>query len=65
MSLPTVSEEYAKLMEHLRKAQEASSMIAHLVRDDNRLLAQGWLGIGEMFKMVQHKVTQMAIGRMN
>ena len=60
MSLPTKGEEFAKLMEHLRKAQECAAMIAHLERDASKLTAQGWLAVSEMFKLVQHKVTELA-----
>lgn len=60
MSIPTKGEEYAKLMEHLRYAQENAAMLAHLHADDSRLTAQGWLAISEMFKLLQHKVTELA-----
>jgi aromatic ring-cleaving dioxygenase len=64
MSIPTKSEEFAKLIEHLRKAQEASAMLAHLNNADGdkmgALIARGWLGVEEMLKMTVHNVTQLA-----
>lgn len=68
MSIPTIAEEYAKLMEHLRKAQEAASMISHLhgdTDDKSRLLAKGWLVISEALRAMQHKIIQLAQGRLN
>jgi hypothetical protein len=60
MGLPTKSEKYAEIIEHLIRCQEAAAMIAHLVRDDDRLHAQGWLAVSEMFKRTQHQITELA-----
>lgn len=60
MSLPTRGETFAKLIEHVRKAQEEAAVMAHLVRDEDRLVAQGWLAMSEMFKKVAHQVTMLA-----
>jgi hypothetical protein len=64
MSIPTQGEEFAKLIEHLRKAQEASAMLAHLVRDDDRLRSQGWMAVSEMLKKTVGNVTKLAMGRL-
>ena len=68
MSVPTHGETYSQLMEHLRKAQEASAMLAHLTRAQggarDNALANGWLSISELFKKLQHQVTEMATGRL-
>lgn len=61
MSIPTPGEEYAKLCEFIRKAQESAAMLAHLEADNNKLQAQGWLAVSEMFKLVLHKVTALAM----
>lgn len=67
MSIPTKSEEYIKLIEHLRKAQEACAMLAHLNNADGDkmggLLARGWLGVEEMLKKMLHRVTELATGK--
>ena len=60
ISVPTKGEEFAKLMEYLRKAQESSAMLAHLTADESSLKSQGWMAVSEMFKLVQHKVTELA-----
>lgn len=65
MNIPTVGETYAKLMEHLRKAQEESAMMAHLVHDDDRKLARMWLRVSENFKKLQYSLTELAKGRLN
>lgn len=60
MSIPTPGEEYAKLIEFLRKAQESAAMLAHLRRDDSRILAKGWLTVSEGLKEMQNHVTKLA-----
>lgn len=61
MSLPSSGETFAKLIEHLRRAQEDAAMLAHLnAADDNRLIAQGWLAVSEMLKKTQYNVTNLA-----
>lgn len=64
MGLPTPAEKYAELMEHVRKAQEASAMLAHLEADNNKLISQGWMAVSEMFKLVGHKITNLAMGKL-
>ena len=68
MSIPTTGESYAKLMEHLRLAQEDAAMLAHLRRaegdDKGRILADGWLAVSEALKLMQHQVTGLAQGRL-
>lgn len=68
MSIPTISEEYLKLMENLRYAEEHSAMIAHLRNAEGdakgRNIARGWLAIAEALKMMRGKVTVLAQGRL-
>lgn len=60
MAIPTKGEEYAKLIEHLRLAQENAAMLQHLYRDESKNMAMGWFTISELLKRVQHQVTQLA-----
>jgi len=60
VSIPTKGDEFAKLIEHLRKAQEASAMLAHLERDHNKRLAIGWLGVEQQLKLTVQAVTMLA-----
>lgn len=60
MSVPTPGETFAKLVEHLRLAQEDAAMLAHLRRDDSRPLAMGWLAVEKGLKEMVHHVTQLA-----
>lgn len=60
MSIPTKGEEYAKLIEHIRKGQESAAMLAHLHRDDSRVKADGWLAVSEALKLMGHKIGQLA-----
>ena len=65
MSLPTQGEEYSKLLEFLRKAQESSAMLAHLASaNDDRVLAKGWLGIEELLKRMATQITKLAMGKL-
>lgn len=65
----TRGEAYAKLMHHIREAQEQAAVMAHLHNtegnDMDKLLAQGWLGVSELFKMIAERVTKMAMKRLN
>lgn len=60
MSIPTTGETFAKLIEHLRLAQEDAAMLAHLRADDSRPLAVAWLAVEEGLKKMVHNVTQLA-----
>lgn len=59
---------YAKLMDHLREAQECAAMLSHLHNtegnDRDKLIAKGWLAVAEMFRKVQFQVTHLAMGRL-
>lgn len=61
MTIPTKGETFAKLTEHIRRAQEESATLAHLANaDDDRRLAQGWLTVSELFRRMLHEVTELA-----
>lgn len=65
MTIPTQGESYAKLIHHLREAQDASAMLAHLANaNDDRLIAKGWLAVQEMLKKTVINVTKLAMGKM-
>lgn len=68
MSIPTHGETYAKLIEHLRLAQEDAAMLAHLRAaegdDKGKILAHGWLTVSEALKLMQHKVGLLAQARL-
>jgi hypothetical protein len=66
MSIPTTGETYSKLMEYLRKAQEESAMMSHLVNaQGDRELSTSWLKVSENFRKMQHLLTQLAMGKLN
>jgi hypothetical protein len=69
MSVPTPSETFVQLIEHLRKAQESAAMMSHLIHTESGLkddmLAKGWLMIAELLRRMILKVTEMAQGRLN
>jgi len=64
----TRSDTFAQLNEHLIRCQELCAVMAHLysLQDTHMdsLLSKGWLGMSEMFKMTQHKVIEMAKGKL-
>ena len=65
MTVPTHGESFAKLMEHIRYAQEEAATLAHLARaNDQRALADGWISVSELFKRVGFQVTQLAMRKL-
>lgn len=65
MSVPTEGECYSRLIEHIRKAQEESAMLGHLANaNDHGPKGRAWLSVSELFKQVEHNVTQIAMGRL-
>lgn len=61
MSVPTQSETFSKLIEHIVKAQEESAMMSHLaMANDDRQLGESWLKVSENFKKMQHTLTLLA-----
>lgn len=69
MSRPSISETYAKLMEHLRLAQEDAAMLMFLNNEDGtgpgKVIAKGWFHISEALKKMIHAVTQLAMGKLH
>lgn len=68
MQIPTEAEEYMKLMEYLRRAQESAGMLAHLANNygaSGRRRAIGWLAVEQQFKLTQAVVTKLAEGKLN
>jgi hypothetical protein len=64
MSRHRTPEAYTKLSHSLTMCQEASALLAHLHNTEgtemDRLLAKGWLGTSEMFKLTQSNVARLA-----
>lgn len=69
MTIPTHGEEYAKLLEYLRKAQESAATLCHLhqMQDNAKdaVLGKGWLVVSEALRGMQARVTMLAQGRLN
>lgn len=72
--LPTIGgvvtrgEVYMKMLDHLRQVQDLTATMAHLHNTENndmdKLLAKGWLGMTELFKQVEHRVTSLAMNKL-
>ena len=60
MAIPTTGDTFARLIEHLRLAQEAAALLGHLEADSDKVLSHGWLGVSEILKLTVGKVTEMA-----
>jgi len=60
----TRGEAYSKLLHHLREAQDQANVMAHLHNtegnDMDKLLAKGWLGMGELLNRMCWQVTELA-----
>lgn len=62
---PTSGETFAKLIHHIREAQEQSAALAHLANaNDDRTLALGWLAVEEQLKKMQHILTNLAMRKL-
>ncbi len=54
---------FARLLEHLRMAQEACYTLGHLRKaNDDKVTGQGFIACGEMFKRTITVVTTLATG---
>lgn len=64
----TRSETFAKLLDLLRQAQDQANVMAHLHNtegnDMDKLLAKGWLGIGELINRMCAQITKMAMKKL-
>jgi hypothetical protein len=65
MTVLTEGECFTRLIEYLIKAQEEAAMLGHLANaNDKRERARAWLKVSELFKELQHKTTQLAMGKL-
>jgi hypothetical protein len=59
---------YAKMLDHLREARDCAHVLGHLHHtednDMDKLLAKGWHGVGEMLALIERKITDMAMRKM-
>lgn len=72
--IPTVAghathgETYVALMHHITECQELAAIKAHLHNTEGSakdvVLARAWLQVSEHFKIMKHKLTQLAMGKM-
>lgn len=66
--IPTRGEAYTKLMYHLDEAQNQALVISHLHNTEDsptdKLFAKGWLGIGELLRLMKFQITELAKGNL-
>lgn len=59
---------YAKMLDHLREARDCAAVLGHLHKTEDtewdNLLAKGWYGVAEMIKLIEEKITQLAMRKM-
>lgn len=61
MSVPTKGETFAKLLEHLRYAQEDAATLSHLsYANSENNLGLSWLQVSELLKKTQAQITRLA-----
>lgn len=67
MSVPTSGETFSKLIHHIREAESACAMLAHLENNDRRgaFKAKLWLAASEQFRRMVATMTTIATGRLN
>ena len=64
--LPSESETYQKLIEHLRQAQEQAAFLSHLRGlQSGSAAAQGWLIVSEQLKAMQRVTIAIATGKLS
>lgn len=55
------AETFSRLVEHLRLAAEAAYVLGHLRKaNDDNLVGQGWLAIGQLLERTVVQVTKLA-----
>lgn len=63
--VPSIADTYAKVMDLFRQLEEQCYMLGHLHKaNDNELVGQGFLAVGEMMKMSQVNVINLATGKL-
>jgi hypothetical protein len=66
VSLPSESEKFSELIEHLRKGAEAAYALGILCADEDTVKYHGWLGIGQLLERMVTQVISLAThGRIN
>ena len=64
--VPSEGDTFAKLLEHLREAQDCAYTIGHLRKaNDDKVTGQGWIAVGEMLKLTISNVTKLATAKMS
>jgi len=67
-SVPTQGESLNKFLHNIREAQEGAYLLSHLARAQgnsrDNALADGWFGVGELLKRLQHQVVELAKGKL-
>lgn len=67
--VPSRSMVYSKLLERIRECQDLAALMAHLHNtegnDMDKLLAKGWLGMSEMFKLTAYQITELAKNKLS
>lgn len=62
--IPTRGDTFARMLHHLREAQDHAAMLAHLYNADGdakgMMIGRGWLNVEELIKKMVHSVTYLA-----
>lgn len=65
VTVPTEGETFARMIEHLRLAQECAGTLSHLASaNDQRRRAIGWIAVEQQLKLTCAAVTKLAMGMM-
>ena len=61
-------EVFAKLLDHLREAQDCAALMSHLHNtegnDMDKVLAKGWLGVQELLSRQCIQITKLAMNKL-
>lgn len=65
----TKAEAFAKMMHHLREAQDMAAVVGHLYLSEGDKLSEAmgksWIVISELIKRMTNQIIQMAKGQFN
>ena len=65
MSVPTAGETFAKLIHHIREAQDCAAIMSHLEGLNNQpTRSRLWLAVEDGFKRTAKAVTLLAQGKL-
>ena len=65
--VPTRGDAYTKLMHHLKEAEDQAYVLSHLHNTEDaeldKLMAKGWLGVGQLLDSIHTRIVALAANK--